>query len=134
MDNTTQDIEKRIFLQSLSSLITKLSYSRRLERTWQLIEENHTDCNLSLEEAAKLSGVSKNHLNVLCRQTTSFTFHQLLTRYRLLQAVGMMRSKNYSLLEIALQSGFGSLSSFERNFRRLLDSNPKQFRINQDSY
>jgi AraC-like DNA-binding protein len=96
-----QKIEKKLFLQPLSQMITELSYLRRLERAWQLIERDYANPNLSLGKAALASGVSKNHLNVLFRQTTGFTFHQLLVRYRLLMASSMMRVKNYSLLEIA---------------------------------
>jgi len=125
---TIQEIEKKLFSQPISDLIGKLSYDQRLERVWQLVERCHIDSDLSLEKAAKFSGVSKNHLNYLLRQTTAFTFHQLLTRYRLLQAMYMMKSKNYSLLEIALQSGFGSLSAFERNFSTVIGATPLHFR------
>lgn len=123
-----QQIETEIFLQPLSDLVAKLSYSRRLERCWKLIEENYSDSNLDLEKAAKVSGISKNHLNTLLRQTTAFTFHQLLTRYRLLRATAMIMTKNYSLIEIALQNGFGSSVAFERNFRSIIGEPPQRFR------
>jgi AraC-like DNA-binding protein len=125
---TMLEIEKTLFLESLTNLIARLAYIRRLERMWQLIENDYADPELTLEKAAMASGVNKNHLNVLLRQTTTFTFHQLLTRYRLLKAVGMMSAKNYNLLEIALHNGFGSLNTFERNFRCLLGTTPKDFK------
>lgn len=123
-----QEIERKLFLQPLSDLIAKLSYIRRLERVWKLIEQDYTDSDLSLQKAARASGISKNHLNFLFRQTTTFTFHQLVIRYRLLRAIIMMRTRNYSLLEIALQNGFGSLTTFERNFRNVMKDTPKRFR------
>lgn len=126
MSKEREDIEKRIFSQPLSIIIPKLSYSRRLERTWQLIERHYDTSNLSLEKAARTSGLSKNHLNTLFRQATNFTFHQFLIRYRILRAIAMMEMKDYSLLEIALQNGFGSLTTFERNFRRLMAKTPKE--------
>lgn len=43
-----------------------------------------------------------------------------------------MNTKNYSLLEIALQSGFGSLTTFERNFRKLIGTTPKEFKQGLD--
>jgi AraC-like DNA-binding protein len=39
-----------------------------------------------------------------------------------------MKARNYSLLEIALDNGFGSLASFQRNFRRVMALNPRQFK------
>src|SRR5438270_1476200 len=101
-----RESEKKLFQQPLPGLITKLGYSRRLGRAWQLIERDYTDPSLDLERAAKVSGVSKNHLNVLLRETTGFTFYQLLIRYRLSRALNMMKLRNYSLLEIALENGF----------------------------
>ena len=129
---TAQDIERQLFVQPLPDLIARLSFVRRLERTWQLIEKNYTDADLGLERAAKASGVSKNHLNVLLRQRIGFTFYQLLVRYRLSRAITMMECKNYSLLEIALGNGFRSLNTFEKNFRRLTGATPKKFRENRD--
>jgi AraC-like DNA-binding protein len=133
MDNSAAmpEIESRLFLQPLSGVVVKLNYFRRLERAWQLIERNYTDPELSLEIAAKASGANKNHLNVLFRQTTSFTFHQLLIRYRLLKAIEIMKVKNHSMLEIASRTGFGSLNTFERNFRKLIGTPPKRFKNKQ---
>jgi AraC-like DNA-binding protein len=129
---TAQNVESKLFLQPLPDLVAKLSYFRRLERTWKLIEKDYVDSDLDLERAAKASGTSKNHLNVLLRQTTGFTFYQLLIRYRLSRAITMMGSRNYSLLEIVLENGFKSRNSFENNFRRLIGTTPKKFRDNRD--
>jgi transcriptional regulator GlxA family with amidase domain len=126
--STVQEIQKRLFLQPLPNLVAKLRYSRRLERAWQSIEKDYADPALNLQKVAKTCGISKNHLNVLFRQATGFTVHQLLIRYRLSSAVTLMSTKNYSLLEIALQSGFGSLSAFERNFRKVIGLPPLHLR------
>lgn len=122
------EIENKLFHQPLQDLVENLSYYRRLDRAWQFIEREYADPNLRLEKAARASGISKNHLNVLLRRTTGFTFYQLLLRYRLLQAMRRMRVRNYSLFEIALESGFSSLSVFGRNFRSLLGITPKEIR------
>ncbi|HJP95843.1 MAG TPA: AraC family transcriptional regulator [Candidatus Saccharimonadales bacterium] len=122
------EIENMLFHQPLQDLVENLGYYRRLDRTWHFIEREYADPNLRLEKAAQASGISKNHLNVLLRRTTGFTFHQLLIRYRLLQALRRMRARNYSLFEIALESGFSSSSVFGRNFRSLLGTTPKEIR------
>jgi transcriptional regulator GlxA family with amidase domain len=126
--STSLEIESRLFLQPLHELTTKIAYFRRLERLWHLIETDYANPSLSLEQAAMAGRANKNHLNVLLRQTTLFTFHQLLIRYRLWRAISMMEDKNYSFLEIALETGFGSLNTFERNFRTILGTTPRQFK------
>lgn len=121
----SQEIEKKLFLQLLSDLAESLERDQRLCRVWRLIESDYSDPELNLERAASQSGASVNHLNILLRRATGFTFHRLLTRYRLLRAMGMMSGKNPNLLDVALDSGFGSLSSFERNCRAILGRSPR---------
>lgn len=123
-----QEIEKKLFLQLLCDLAESLEHDPRLGRVWGLIERDYSDPELNLERAARESGASLNHLNVLLRRATGFTFHRLLTRYRLLRATDMMSGKNQNLLDVALDSGFGSLSAFERNCRTILGTPPRDLR------
>jgi len=129
MDKSIQKVEKELFSRPLVDVVAELSYVRRLERVWQLVESDYTDPDLTLGKAARAAGTNKNYLNVLFRQATTFTFHQFLVRYRVLRAISVMRTRNYSLLEVALQSGFGSLNTFERNFRTLLRTTPRRFKL-----
>ncbi len=126
--NTFEEIEIVLFKYPLSNLVQRLCYYRRLERVWRLIEKSYSDSKLSLCEAATYSGIDKNHLNTLFHQAIELTFHQFLIRYRLLNSIIMIRDKNYSFLEIALASGFGSLSAFQRNFRSVFGVTPSQLK------
>lgn len=121
-------IEDTLFGEPLANIVWRLGYMRRLERTWLLIEGDYGESGLTLESAATAIGVSKNHLNVLLRGVTSLTFHQLLTRYRVLMAVSMLKSKNHTILEIAFANGFGSMNAFERNFRTFMGVTPIEFK------
>src|SRR5437870_13487813 len=85
-------IEEAPFGEPIASLVRRLGYKRRLERAWLLISSDYGDQSLTLEYAAKEIGVSKNHLNVLLRDVTPLTFHQILTRYRVLMATSMIKT------------------------------------------
>jgi AraC-like DNA-binding protein len=124
----SMEIEIRLFLRPLSELVARLRYDRRLERAWEMLERDYSDSTLTLDDVALESGANKNHLNVLLRQATSLTFHQLLIRYRLARALEMMLTRNYNILEVALENGFGSMNTFERNFRVVLGTTPGEFR------
>jgi AraC-like DNA-binding protein len=130
-----QEVEKELFSQPLSSLIANLSHLRGLNRAWELIQTHYSDHDLNLQDAATATGISKNHLNVLLRQATGLTFHQILIRYRVLMAIKMFKNKNINLLMIALENGFASLNTFERDFRNLIGITPKRFRdtLTQDA-
>lgn len=133
LGSRAEGVERQLFLEPLPDLIHRLSHFRRLERAWHVIEEHYTDPDLGLERAARESATSKNHLNVLLRQETGFTFYQLLIRYRLSRAIAMMEAGNLNLLEIALENGFASLTAFERSFRRLIGSTPSTYRRDHGS-
>ena len=85
----------------LEALKERISYRRTLERVWVFVEETYRDSDLSLALVARHGGISQNHLNVLMNRETGFSFHELLSRYRLFQAGRMMMSKDYTFLEIA---------------------------------
>lgn len=129
---TIQEIEKKLFSRSLADLVAKLEQAQRLKRAWKLIERDYADPDLHLKRAAREIGASKNHLNLLLKRTTSFTFYQLLRRCRLIRALDTMRNKNRNLLDVALDSGFGSLSAFERNCRTILGGPPRALKENDD--
>jgi AraC-like DNA-binding protein len=122
------ELEKQLFNRPLVELAAKLGEDARLARTWSLIETRYADSDLRLDLAARESGVSRDHLNEILSQTIGLTFHQTLIRYRLLKAVTIMRARNCTALDVALDAGFGSVSAFERTFKRVLGMGPKQFR------
>ncbi|MEK6303698.1 MAG: AraC family transcriptional regulator [Acidobacteriota bacterium] len=126
--DTIKEIEKKLFSRPLADIVANLEQDQRLRRAWQLIERDYADPDLDLQQAARESGASKNHLNLLMRQTTGFTFHQLVIRYRLLRAIATLKDRNHNLLEVALSSGFGSLGGLERNSHTLLGVAPVHLR------
>ena len=124
----SKEVEMKLFAQPLSKIVTRINEDTRLVRAWWMIEDHYRSSDLCLERVALVSGITKNHLNVLLRQAIGFTVHQLLIRFRLLKAINMMADQNHSLLYTALENGFGSLSTFERNFRRFMKITPSAYK------
>ncbi len=122
------EVELHLFGTTLETLRERVSYRRTLERVWDLVEESYRNPDLSLAMVARHGGISQNHLNVLMNRETGFSFHEILSRYRLFQACRMMMSKDYTFLEIALETGFGNVSSLERQAKKILSTSPKQLR------
>ncbi len=123
-----QDVETTLFTIPLSELTRKINFSRRLGCVWELIVQRYQDSELTLEETAAHCGISQSHLNALLDERIGLSFHQLLTRYRLLKAVQMMTEKDYTMLEIALENGFDNPSNLSRHLRRAFSVSPRQFR------
>ena len=119
--------ELLLFGTSLKELKHRIHYCRC---TFEVVRriESRFDHRLPLNATARACGVSPNHLNNLLKRHSGLPFHQLLIRYRLFKACEMMTRRDSSLLEIALDSGFGSVSSFEHQFKRLLGTAPRDYR------
>lgn len=120
--------EIQIFYQPLGRLYRQLAPKRGLNRLSHLFEQRYLEPSFGLKIAATECGIEKNHLNFLLRRTIGLTFHQLLIRRRVFRALELMRTTDLNLLEIAFESGFGSPSSFARNFARVLGDSPSEYR------
>lgn len=122
---TVDAIEHFLFGQNLKRLIDSFGEDDRLIRTWSLIERRCSDEDLRLEQAAREAGASVTGLNTLLKLRSGYTFGQLLRRYRVHVAAKLLVDRRTPVLDAALQSGFGSVRSLQRNFIALLGVAPR---------
>lgn len=107
--------------------IRKDSYKNRfvktmLKNTFDLIDEKYSD-NLSLDDAARASNLSVSHFCRMFKKCTGITFNDYLTRYRINMAEKILE-KGENVTEAALQSGFNSINSFTRAYKRIKGKPP----------
>ena len=95
-----------------------------LEKTFRLVDESFAE-EISLRDAANSANLSTTHFCRLFRQSTGMTFHEYLTFYRVNRAEKMLDSKK-KIAEVAFDCGFGSVSSFLRNFQKYKNCTPSQ--------
>lgn len=124
-----REIENQLFLQPFDRLTDSVNRVSHLSRVWRLIETDWRDSTLTLERAARAGGMNTNDLNILLRRITGFTFYQLLIRYRLHKAMVLLMTTALNVTDVALDNGFGSLTTFERNFRNVVGVPPRVFRF-----
>lgn len=87
--------------------------------------------SLSLKELSELCSISTNTLSAIINQQTGTTFNDFINGYRVESVKQKMLSKdfaNYSLLGMALESGFQSKTSFYRIFKKHTNSTPAEFK------
>ena len=120
-------------LETLESVRQRILYSRRLERLWIFIEESYSDPDIRLKDAAKCSGVSQDHLNLLLRRFADTTFHDLLARYRIEKCLELFYERNYTLTEIYSRCGFNSPTTFDRQFKRWMGCLPSEYKSSVSS-
>lgn len=90
--------------------------------------DTHYSENITLEEAASIACFSKFYFTRLFKQYTNQTFYDYLSAKRIKAAEQMLIVPNLAITEISLKSGFSSLSSFNRTFKRLKGCSPSEYR------
>ncbi|MFF4346021.1 GlxA family transcriptional regulator [Streptomyces sp. NPDC001530] len=82
----------------------------------------------TLSTMARRAGVSERHLTRLFRAQTGMTAAQFVERIRLEAAQALLESGSDPLDSVARASGFGSVETMRRTFRRLLGVTPGAYR------
>ncbi|MDF2610473.1 MAG: hypothetical protein K0R92_1947 [Lachnospiraceae bacterium] len=90
--------------------------------------DNHYMEDLALESMAKSIGFSKYHFSRIFKQYTNFTFWEYLCYRRIKAAEEFLANPDLSITEIALQSGFPSIPTFNRLFKYYKKCTPSEYR------
>ena len=88
----------------------------------------HFPEQLSLESVAHETGYSANYLSHCFKASLGLNFCTLLACIRIEYAKTLLTKTDKSLLEISLESGFGSERSFYRQFRNITGKTPGDYR------
>ena len=93
----------------------------------RFIYEN-IDKPIKLEEIASNIGMSLSSLKRLFEETVNLTPGTFIRRLRMELAFRSLKSRNDSILEVALASGFDDQSAFARRFKETFGYSPKKAR------
>lgn len=91
------------------------------------IDQNYTE-DLTLEGVAEKSGYSKFHFSRIFKMYTNFTFYEYLTYKRISVAKSLLIEPDLTITEVALRSGFPSISTFNRIFKTEMQCTPSAYR------
>lgn len=99
---------------------------RALKRVRAYIEEN-VGAAVSLEDLARVAGVSRFHFARQFRASTGESPMGFLLRARVERGKARLRERDATVSRIATELGFADQSHFTRTFRRLVGTSPKRF-------
>lgn len=97
-----------------------------IERIKKVIDEFYTDPKQLKKEIDGIS-ISKNSMIWIFQDQLGITPVQYINKLRIKKAKKLLLNSQDTILSIALQCGFGSLSTFYRFFRHLVGMSPTQY-------
>ncbi len=102
-------------------------YIEKFNLIFEYINNNFME-DISLETIADVAGFSKFHFSRLFRQFTDMSFYDYLNQRRVKEAEKLLLNPSLSITEIALRSGFSSISTFNRVFKSFKECTPTEFK------
>ncbi len=96
---------------------------------------NYINDNLSnpitLDDIAHAASMSRSYVSSYFKLVTGVSPYEYLLTARVEQAIKFLRKTELSVTEIAQKCGFGSLSSFNKTFRKSIGVTPREYRLSQ---
>ncbi len=86
---------------------------------------------ITLDDISRHIGLSKSHFEHMFKAYTNMTFIDYLTVERIKKAEGLIANPSMKITDIAFESGFSSVSSFNRAFKKIKQISPTEFRATQ---
>ncbi len=84
---------------------------------------------LTVDAVARAAGLHPNYAMTCFKRTYGMTILEYTLQYRVAQAQRLLVTTDASVLEVAMQSGFGSLSAFYAAFGRYAGQAPRALRL-----
>lgn len=88
----------------------------------------YADCDLSLRKLSDVTGVTKNHISETLSQHLGINFFDFVNRHRADEARRLLAETELSILEIGLEVGFNSRSTFNAAFKKHVGTPPSTYR------
>lgn len=98
-----------------------------LFKIFEFVELNYNkDC--SLENLSKETAFSYSYLSRYFKNTVAMSFNSYVNLYRISKACYILNNSDCTVLECALECGYTSLRSFNRNFKLHTNMTPLEYR------
>jgi two-component system response regulator YesN len=102
------------------------TYSYYINKSIQYVQD-HYERNITLDEVAEYSQISKSYFSLLFKQETGINFSAFLTNYRIEKCKEYMKESHYKIYEIAERVGFDNPYYFSKVFKEKVGISCKEY-------
>lgn len=125
LKNRLDELDKNVSESKKYKLSTQLE--EKMESLLHFIKENHSTM-VTRELLAETIGVSPNYLSSLFNSYTGKKINEYINDIRIEDASNKLLTSDSSVTDIAFSSGFESLTTFNRIFKKKFGVSPKVYR------
>ena len=101
--------------------------SRHVRQTIAYIKEHYSDPDICVSEIAGSLGISEGHLSHVFKKETGGTLLSWLTRYRIREAIRLLKESSMKIYEIAEAVGYRDIAYFSATFKRVTGHSPSEY-------
>lgn len=123
----------RVYLKSQDESVRKEARHKtftRLQPVLDYIHEHYLE-QLELEELAKVAMMNKSYLCSCFKNTLHMRIFEYIDQLRINRACLLLSTTSESITDIAMMTGFNSVSYFNRIFKKVRGISPGNYRKNQ---
>jgi len=116
-------IEKHLYRGGLEQIVEALDY----------INQHYME-EIRVAGLAGKCSLSETHFRRIFVEYMSMTPAEYLTLIRIQNSCELIKKSRYSMEEVARRVGYPTVSTFNRNFRRIVGTSPYQYKKSRDNY
>ncbi len=90
--------------------------------------------NIKMEMLAETCNLSETHFRRLFAENMNMTPGEYINLVRVQQACDLMKKTRCSMEEVAARVGYTTVSTFNRNFRKIIGTSPYQYKKSSENY
>ncbi len=99
----------------------------------EYISKHYMD-EIYMEILADCCNLSETHFRRIFRECMNMTPVEYINLVRIQQSIDMMNKTHYSMEELAQRVGYQNISTFNRNFRKMIGTSPYQYKKNSNNF
>ena len=107
--------------------VNKESEKNRVSRVYEFVMD-HFQQDIKQEEVASLINMTSSSFSRYFKSRMNKSFSDFLSEVRISHACKLLPSENLNISEVSYESGFNTLSNFNRQFKERMGMTPKKYK------
>ena len=124
-------IEKRVISLSPTEVVITSKDEEFLKKVMEIVEENISNTDFNIDQIASYAGLGRSTFFKKVKGLTGMSPVELVREMRIKRAHQLLISGEYSISEIAFQTGFNSAAYFSTCFKEKYNQTPSEYLLSR---